>query len=88
MNEVTRLPRTLVGTVVSNKMDKTIAVRHERKVLHPLYKKYVKRFTTLLAHDEDGTCQEGDLVVIEEGRPISRRKSWCLQKILERPARI
>ena len=88
MNEVTRLPRTLVGTVVSNKMDKTIAVRHERKVLHPLYKKYVKRFTTLLAHDEGGTCQEGDLVVIEEGRQISRRKSWRLQKILERPVRI
>jgi small subunit ribosomal protein S17 len=69
-------------------MLKTIAVRHERKVLHPLYKKYIKRFTTLLAHDAENQCQEGDVVIIEECRPIARKKSWSLQKILERTVRI
>jgi len=83
-----KLTRTLAGTVVSVKMDKTIMVRHERRVLHPLYKKYVKRFTTLLAHDEENQCQEGDVVLIEEGRPISKNKSWRLQKVIERTARV
>jgi small subunit ribosomal protein S17 len=84
MNEVKKASRTLVGTVVSTKMQKTIAVRHERKVLHPLYKKYVKRFTTLLAHDPENHCQEGDVVLIEECRPLSRKKSWNLQKVIDR----
>jgi small subunit ribosomal protein S17 len=88
MSEVRKTTRTLVGTVVSAKMQKTIAVRHERKVLHPLYKKYVKRFTTLLAHDAENDCHEGDVVLIEECRPTSRKKSWNLQKIIERSVRV
>ncbi len=87
MTNEQRMARTFVGQVVSNKMDKTIAVLVERKVVHPLYKKYVRRSTKLLAHDEANECQEGDVVAIEECRPLSRRKSWRLQRIIERPAR-
>jgi small subunit ribosomal protein S17 len=74
----------LIGQVVSHKMDKTIAVRVERRMEHPLYKKYVRRSTKLLAHDESNACREGDTVAIEECRPISKRKSWRLQKVIER----
>ena len=77
-----KLTRTLVGEVVSNKMDKTIAVMVERRVEHPIYKKYVKKSTRLLAHDENNECSEGDTVEIEECRPISKSKSWKLQKVI------
>ena len=77
-----KLTRTLIGEVVSNKMDKTIAVMVERRVEHPLYKKYVKKSTRLLAHDENNECSEGDTVEIEECRPISKSKSWKLQKVI------
>lgn len=77
-----KLTRTLVGEVVSNKMDKTIAVMVERRVEHPIYKKYVKKSTRLLAHDENNECGEGDTVEIEECRPISKSKSWKLQKVI------
>lgn len=77
-----KLTRTLVGEVVSNKMDKTIAVLVERRVEHPIYKKYVKKSTRLLAHDENNECGEGDTVEIEECRPISKSKSWKLQKVI------
>ena len=70
-----KLTRTLVGEVVSNKMDKTIAVLVERRVEHPIYKKYVRKSTRLLAHDENNECGEGDTVEIEECRPISKSKS-------------
>jgi small subunit ribosomal protein S17 len=86
MTEKTRLPRRLIGQVISNKMDKTIAVRVDRKVEHPIYKKYVKRSTKLLAHDAMNECKEGDRVAIEECRPISKRKAWRLQRIIERAA--
>lgn len=76
--------KTLTGFVVSNKMDKTIAVRIERTVRHPLYGKYIRRSTKLLAHDENNECKEGDVVIIESSRPISKRKSWRLQKIVAR----
>lgn len=76
--------KTLTGFVVSNKMDKTIAVRIERTVRHPLYEKYIRRSTKLLAHDENNECKEGDVVIIESSRPISKRKSWRLQKIVAR----
>lgn len=88
MTEQNKAPRTVVGQVVSNKMDKSITVRIERRVKHPLYKKYVRRSTKLVAHDEANECLEGDLVAIEECRPISKRKSWRLQKIIERAAQI
>ena len=75
--------RTLQGVVVSSKMDKSITVVVERKVKHPLYKKYVKRITKLHAHDEDNRCQERDMVLIQECRPISKTKSWKLVEVLE-----
>ncbi len=76
--------RSLEGRVVSNKMNKTITVLVERRVRHPLYGKIVTRRTKLHAHDEANECKEGDLVQIEECRPLSRSKSWRLVKVLER----
>lgn len=83
MTEVKRT-RSVAGRVVSNKMDKTIAVIVERRVKHPLYKKYIRRTTRLLAHDENNECNEGDMVVIEECRPLSKHKSWRLIEVVER----
>ena len=76
--------RLLTGKVVSNKMDKTIAVSVERLVKHPTYGKYVRRTTKLLAHDESNECKEGDLVAIRPCRPLSRRKAWMLVRVVER----
>jgi small subunit ribosomal protein S17 len=76
--------RTVTGTVVSTGMDKTIAVTIERKVKHPLYGKYLRRTTKLLAHDEANECNLGDTVAITECRPYSKRKSWRLVEIVER----
>ena len=76
--------RTLTGRVSSNKMDKTITVVVERQVQHPLYKKIIRRRTKLHAHDEQNECGEGDLVMIEECRPLSRTKAWRLVKVLEK----
>jgi small subunit ribosomal protein S17 len=78
--------RTLTGQVVSNKMNKTIAVSIERVVRHPTYGKYVRRTTRLLAHDETNQAREGDTVSIAPCRPLSRRKSWRLVAVLERAA--
>ncbi|MHC8604411.1 30S ribosomal protein S17 [Arenicellales bacterium IMCC58067] len=76
--------RTLQGSVESAKMDKTITVVVERKFKHPLYKKYIRRSTRLHAHDADNQCKTGDLVVIEECRPVSKLKSWRLVKVVSR----
>jgi small subunit ribosomal protein S17 len=76
--------RLLTGKVVSNKMDKTIAVSVERLVKHPMYGKYIRRTTKLLAHDESNECKEGDTVSIKPCRPMSRRKSWMLVRVVER----
>jgi small subunit ribosomal protein S17 len=76
--------RTLTGRVVSDKMHKTIAVEIERLVRHPAYGKFVRRTTRLLAHDENGTCKAGDLVVITPCRPMSRHKSWRLLEVVEK----
>jgi small subunit ribosomal protein S17 len=76
--------RTMTGRVVSNKMQKTVAVAIERVVRHPVFGKYVRRTTRLLAHDEDSQCREGDLVSIVECRPISRHKAWRVSEILQR----
>jgi len=84
MSEPVKTARSVVGRVKSNRGQKTIAVEMERRVKHPLYKKYVLRSTRVLAHDEENTCQEGDWVLVEECRPISKRKSWRLVKVLER----
>jgi len=84
MEIATKTKRTLTGQVVSTKMDKTIAVLIERQVEHPIYKKYLRKSTKLLAHDEDGECAEGDVVAIEECRPLSKRKAWRLQRVISR----
>lgn len=76
--------RTLTGTVVSSKMNKTISVSVERLIKHPTYGKYVRRTTKLLAHDEQNESREGDTVAIAECRPLSRRKSWRLVRVIER----
>ncbi len=73
--------RTASGTVVSNKMDKTITVMVERRVKHPIYGKYIKRSNKIHAHDPENVCQEGDLVTIEETRPISKSKTWKLSSV-------
>jgi small subunit ribosomal protein S17 len=78
--------RTLTGQVVSNKMNKTIAVSIERVVRHPTYGKFVRRTTKLLAHDEKNEAREGDTVSITPCRPMSRHKSWKLLAIVERAA--
>lgn len=84
MSEQEKLLRTETGRVVSNKMDKTVTVLIERKVRHPLYGKYVRKSTKLHAHDESNECKEGDLVMIQEGRPLSKTKTWRLVRVLER----
>ena len=76
--------RTLTGRVVSNKMDKTIAVEVQRLVKHPRYGTFIRRTTQLLAHDESNESRTGDTVTIAECRPLSRRKSWRLVSVLER----
>ena len=82
--ETAKVTRTLTGEVISDKMSKTITVLIERRVKHPLYKKYIRRSTKLHAHDENGDCKMGDIVSIEQCRPISKNKSWRLHRIVER----
>lgn len=79
----TRAARTIVGRVVSDKMDKSAVVMVERKVRHPLYGKYIRRSTKLHIHDENNECQIGDTVSIQECRPISKTKFWRLVEIIE-----
>lgn len=76
--------RTVSGRVVSNKMDKTVTILVERLQPHPLYGKYVRRSTKLHAHDENNECQEGDVILVQQCRPLSKLKSWQLVKVLER----
>lgn len=75
--------RTLVGKVVSNKMDKTVVVSVERRVKHPVFGKIIVRTNKYKAHDETNQYNEGDMVEIAEGRPISRDKSWSVVRLLE-----
>jgi small subunit ribosomal protein S17 len=77
--------KTKVGTVVSDRMDKTVVVRVERLVPHPVYKKYVKRRTTYKAHDEKNEYRIGDRVEIIETRPLSKEKRWRVGRLIERP---
>ncbi len=84
MSEEQGKVRTLSGRVVSNKMDKSITVAVERQVMHPAYGKIIRRTSKLLAHDEENTCKEGDMVSIAECRPLSKRKAWTLVEVLER----
>ena len=82
------LRRTLVGTVVSNKMDKTVVVRVERLVQDPRYKKYVRRYSRFMAHDEANRCNVGDEVRIIEHRPMSKRKRWKVQDTVSERATV
>jgi small subunit ribosomal protein S17 len=80
--------RTLVGQVVSDKMDKTVVVRVERLVQDPRYKKYVRRYSKFMAHDESNACGVGDRVQIIEHRPLSKHKRWKVQATLVKSARV
>ena len=80
--------RTLVGQVISNAMDKTVVVRVERLVQSPRYKKYVRRYSKFMAHDEANECNVGDRVQIIEHRPISKQKCWMVQETLSKSARV
>ena len=82
--EERNLRKTLVGIVESNKMDKTIVVKVEDSVRHPIYKKTVKRTYKLKAHDENNECQIGDKVRVMETRPLSKDKRWRLVEVMER----
>jgi small subunit ribosomal protein S17 len=79
-----RVKRQVTGTVLSNKMDKTIIVLAERLMKHKVYHKYIKRRVRYAAHDENNLCNIGDKVQITESRPISRNKRWRVSKIIER----
>ncbi len=78
------LRKERVGIVVSNKMDKSIIVAEKRKVMHPIYGKFINKTTRFVAHDEENTCNIGDLVKIMETRPLSKKKNWRLIEIIER----
>lgn len=90
MSETTNTPtrRRLTGRVVGDKMDKTVTVRVDRMVRHPLYGKFVRRTTKYHAHDEANECHTGDTVLIEESRPISKSKAWKVARLLERATQV
>lgn len=85
-NTATKNRRRLTGHVVKDKMNKTVTVRVDRMVKHPLYGKYVRRSTNYHVHDENNECHTGDTVLIEESRPISKTKSWKVAQLVERDA--
>jgi small subunit ribosomal protein S17 len=84
MSDEQKSNRRLTGRVVSSAMDKSITVLVERRVQHPLYGKFIRRTTKIHAHDEDNTCGQGDLVTVEQCRPLSKTKSWRLIEIVEK----
>ena len=84
MIEEQKAQRTVVGRVVSDKMDKTVSVAVERLIKHPVYGKYIRRTTKILAHDAGNDCKLGDRVAISECKPISKHKSWAVVDVVER----
>ena len=88
MSETNPVERILTGKVVSNSRDKTIAVLVERKVRHPIYKKYIKRSTKVHAHDEKNECGLGDVVRVSESKPFSKTKNWALVEVVEKSVNI
>ena len=88
MSETNALERVLTGKVVSNSRNKTIAVLVERKVRHPIYKKYIKRSTKVHAHDENNECGLGDVVRVSESKPFSKTKNWALVEVVEKSVSI
>ena len=88
MSESNSVERVLTGKVVSNSRDKTIAVLIERRVRHPIYKKYIKRSTKVHAHDEKNECGLGDVVRVSESKPFSKTKNWTLVEVVEKSVSI
>jgi len=86
MSEENKAQRTIVGRVVSDKMDKTVSVAIERLIKHPVYGKYIRRTSKVLAHDAGNECKSGDRVAIAECKPISKNKSWAVVDVVERAA--
>ena len=84
MNADKKSRRTLIGTVASDKMEKTVVVKVVRRVQHPMYGKYIQRQKKYMAHDVENSCRIGDKILIEEYRPLSRRKRWLVKGILEK----
>jgi small subunit ribosomal protein S17 len=84
MTEENKNQRTIVGRVVSDKMDKTVSVAIERLIKHSVYGKYIRRTTKVLAHDANNECKPGDRVAISECKPISKNKSWAVVDVIER----
>ncbi len=84
MTEENKPRRTIVGRVVSDKMDKTVSVAIERLIKHSVYGKYIRRTTKVLAHDANNECKPGDRVAISECKPISKNKSWAVVDVVER----
>ena len=82
--EKTSNKTTKVGLVTSNGADKSVVVKVENLVMHPLYQKFVRTSSKFMAHDEENACNQGDRVLIEECRPLSKRKRWRVRKIIER----
>lgn len=87
MNEEQASNRRIQGRVVSDRMDKTITVLIERQVKHPIYGKFIRRSTKVHAHDANNECRNGDIVMVEQCRPLSRSKRWRLVEIIESPVR-
>jgi len=86
MSEDKKSQRTVVGRVVSDKMDKTVSVAIERMIKHPVYGKYIRRTSKVLAHDAANECKPGDRVAISEVKPISKNKAWTVVNVVERAA--
>jgi small subunit ribosomal protein S17 len=84
MSEQESTNRVLQGRVISDKMDKTVTVLVERRVQHPVYGKFITRSTKVHAHDENNECAAGDLVMVEQCRPLSKTKAWRLLKVVEK----
>ncbi len=84
MSKENKAQRTITGRVVSDKMDKTVSVAIERLIKHPVYGKYIRRTSKVLAHDAANECKPGDTVQISECRPISKNKSWSVVNVVER----
>jgi small subunit ribosomal protein S17 len=82
------MKRQVMGTIISNKMDKTVVVEVERLVKHTLYKKYIRRAASFSAHDDDNQCAIGDRVMITESRPLSKTKRWRVSRIIEKAVQI
>ena len=88
MNEIILKRKQLIGTVVSDKMDKTVIVESNRKFPHPMYKKYIKRSKKYFAHDPNNDCENGDKVLIVESKPLSKLKRWRVKEIKEKTVKI